>query len=445
MLALTVLPSGLAYAPAPHISTVSAPRSSSPRTNVPLAYTPPVEDDLLFQLRSRLLPSQAEEEEEKVDSSSLRELLENSFLSPFQDSAEGATSTVDNSEEQGDQVLWPWQLALVAITACWGSNFAVTAWSLDMLGNDPADGALFVASRFVVGAAALLPFVASASSGGAVLAGAQVGALCAFGYATQAASLALGTQAGTAAFICSLQSVVVALMAARTAGGVSPQTWLAVALSVAGVGCLELPSVLMAPEVSEAATTAATTGASSLVGDLIAFGQPLGFGLSYAVLEKTMEDHPEDELPIAALQCVVIAAAAVGAASSAAGTVPWALPWEHMLPAADLGADATFGQMFGVPLAIAFQGLISTAFTIWLTAKVFKRLPSTDASIILASEPLWATAVAVALLGTTVDASSAVGGALILSALACSQGLLDGFIPERFLEVPAEDKDGRRQ
>ena len=313
---LSLLPTGLAYVPAtaPHIRTVSA---STLRSPVPMAYTPPVEEDLLQQLRSRLAgwqvpPQPEQEEEDTMDTTSLRELLESTLRSSFQEGEE--KQVTDVTEEQEEQVLWPWQAALVAITACWGSNFAVTAWSLDMLGNDPADGALFVASRFVVGAAALLPFVASASSSGAMVAGAQVGALCAFGYAAQAASLALGTQPGTAAFICSLQSVVVALMAARTAGGVSSQTWLAVALSVAGVGCLELPSVLMAPEVSEAAATAASS--SSLVGDLVAFGQPLGFGLSYAVLEKTMEKHPEDELPIAALQCVVIAAAAVGAASA---------------------------------------------------------------------------------------------------------------------------------
>ena len=57
---------------------------------------------------------------------------------------------------------------------------------MDALGGSPLDGELFIASRFVVAAIATLPFLASASSGAAVLAGAQVGGLCVVGYATQA-------------------------------------------------------------------------------------------------------------------------------------------------------------------------------------------------------------------------------------------------------------------
>ena len=219
---------------------------------------------------------------------------------------------------------------------------------------------------------------------------------------------------GTAAFICSLQSVVVALMAARSGAGVARATWLAVALSVAGVACLELPSAL----------SGGGGGGAFCVGDLIALGQPVGFGLSYVVLEEAMADHPDDELPIAALQCIVIAVAAVAAASVDSGAAPWSLPWEHLLAATMGGAPA-----WGVPAAVAYTGLVSTSLTIWLTARVFAKLPSTDASVILASEPLWATGVAVALLGAPVGASDAVGGALILGGLACNQGLLDRLVP----------------
>lgn len=313
--------------------------------------------------------------------------------------------------------LWQWQLALLGITACWGANFATTKFALDALG-DPSHGALFVASRFVLAAAVLLPFLFESSSAAAVWAGVRVGGLCALGYATQAVALQMGSAPGTAAFICSLQSVVVALIASRTAG-VAPRTWLAIACSVAGVGCLEvLPGVLSGG------------GAEGLsaplfhLGDLVAFGQPLGFGLSYVVLEEAMTNHPNDELPLAALQCAVIGAAAVAATSVGAHQLPWELPWELMLPG---GAPA--GPAWGVPAALLFTSLISTSLTIWLTAKVFKRVPSTDASIILASEPLWATGFAVLLLGQSVGGADAVGGALILTALACNQGLCDPLLP----------------
>jgi len=323
------------------------------------------------------------------------------------------TSLKEAGEALTTEALWPWQLALMGITACWGANFAVTTYALDALGGSPEAGALFIASRFIVAAALMVPFLATASSAGAVIAGVQVGGLCVLGYMAQAMALGMGTSSGTAAFICSLQSVVVALMAAR-ASGVAPRTWGAVALSVAGVGCLELPGVM--------------DGLTPCLGDLVAFGQPLGFGLSYVVLESAMADYPDDELPLAALQCAVIAAAAIGAASVGSHSMPWELPWATLLP------DATSSVVhpsapWGVPAAIAYTGVISTALTIWLTAKVFKKLPSTDASIILASEPLWATGFAAMLLHEPILPSSAVGGILILSALACNEGLCDGMLP----------------
>lgn len=363
------------------------------------------------------------------------ELSSDEALAPPTDSTpapfvgDGVLSAMPLSEPLAEEdvgELWQWQLALLGITACWGCNFATTKFAIDALG-DPADGALFVAARFVLGAAVLLPFVFSVSSRSALLAGARVGGLCALGYAAQAVALGMGSSPGTAAFICSLQSVVVALMAS---GSVAKHTWLAIGLSVCGVAALELPSVF---EATSAAADAAAASPFAL-GDLVAFGQPIGFGLSYVVLEDAMAEHPNDELPLAALQCAVIGAAAVAATSLGAHALPWDLPWEHMLPGA-----APNGPAWGVPLAVLYTALISTSLTIWLTAKVFKRVPSTDASIILASEPLWATACAMLLLGATVGPSDAAGGALILSALAMNQGLFNDALPEAW-RAPEESQ-----
>ena len=61
------------------------------------------------------------------------------------------------------------------------------------------------------------------------------------------------------------------------------------------------------------------------------------------------------------------------------------------------------------PLAasVAWTGVISTSFTIWLCTEAFKHLPSVDASLILTSEPLWAALVAAALLGERFSAGDA--------------------------------------
>jgi len=120
-----------------------------------------------------------------AEAAALRLSLEEALLVP-----------VALAEPTADEALWPWQAAMVAITACWGANFAVTSWSMQALGGASTDGELLVAARFVVGAVALLPFLASATSAAAVGAGVQVGLLCSLGYASQAAALSLGTQPG---------------------------------------------------------------------------------------------------------------------------------------------------------------------------------------------------------------------------------------------------------
>merc|ERR1719420_241045 len=83
---------------------------------------------------------------------------------------------------------------------------------------------------------------------------------------------------------------------------------------------------------------------------------------------------------------------------------PWDLSWGHLLGAPEVVA------------AIAFSGIIATSLTIWLQSIVFSRLPAMEASIILTSEPLWATIAAVLLLGERVGLLEGVGGALIIAA-----------------------------
>ena len=295
--------------------------------------------------------------------------------------------------------LWTWRAVMLGITVCWGSNFAVIRYAMDALGGGADDSALFVAARFGVAALALAPFMRGMSAP-AARAGANVGLWVALGYAAQAAALEMGTTANKAAFICSLQAVFVALLGSLKPGGapVATRTWGAVALAVAGVGCLELPSAL------------ADGGPAIGLGDIVALGQPLGFGISYLLLEAAMEEHPEDGLSLSAVQCAVVGTAAIGAAGLVGGggggeggvggmhfSAPWELPWGHLLPSLVASVDmdsaaasvaAAAPAAWAVPACVAFTGLVSTALTVWLCALTFKRLPAVDASLILTTEPL---------------------------------------------------------
>lgn len=313
----------------------------------------------------------------------------------------------EEERRQEEEGLLGWRLALLLVTASWGANFPTTKLALDSLGGGAEAASLFIAARFMLSATVLAPAALNASSVGAVKAGAAVGGLCAFGYVAQAAALGLGSQPATCAFICSLQAVVVALITAFRGGGLAPKTAVAVGLAISGIGFLELPEVLAG-------------GLDALcLGDLIALGQPLGFGTSYVVIDQAMKDHPEDELPLAALQCLLCAVATLAIAAATAGAAPWEMAPRlgALLPSADMASWA-------VPAAVLYTGLWGTAATIWLQVAIFKRLPAVDASVILSTEPLWAAGFAALMLGDVVGPNTVVGGALIVAALAVNEELL---------------------
>ena len=132
-----------------------------------------------------------------------------------------------------------------------------------------------------------------------------------------------------------------------------------------------------------------------------------------------MKDHPEDELPLAALQCLLCAVATLAIAAATAGAAPWEMAPRlgALLPSADMASWA-------VPAAVLYTGLWGTAATIWLQVAIFKRLPAVDASVILSTEPLWAAGFAALMLGDVVGPNTVVGGALIVAALAVNEELL---------------------
>jgi hypothetical protein len=66
-----------------------------------------------------------------------------------------------------------------------------------------------------------------------------------------------------------------------------------------------------------------------------------------------------------------------------------------------------------------------------IQAIVFSKLPAVDASLLISTEPLWAAAVAVVLLGDQLGSANYLGGALIISALLVNQGVVGKFGEEQ--------------
>jgi drug/metabolite transporter (DMT)-like permease len=168
-------------------------------------------------------------------------------------------------------------------------------------------------------------------------------------------------------------------------------------------------------------------GGSPTMGDLISFAQPIGFGMGYLQLEELMKKEPSAALPVSAIKLAVVASAALAffelsphAVATATTTVA-----DAAAAASSVGGDAMimkspdFSPILASPTAIAailWTGIMTTSLALWVESIAFQRVPATDASMILTTEPLFAAATSAYLVGETFGLSDAVGAFFIVGA-----------------------------
>lgn len=316
---------------------------------------------------------------------------EQSLRASSHQSAAGSMLSGDHASEPptsaGPSARLEGSLLMLVVAVLWGTNFpAVKALIESGLPTEAA-----AALRFGLAAFALSPllFRNGPLPRELVTGGLECGAWLALGYIAQAVALQ-DAQAGVVAFIASLQVVFVPLaLSAFGDKALTPRLALSAALCVAGVGVLELGGgggAASGPGVSEA----------------LALLQPIAFGTSYLRIERLAARYPEHGLQISALQLVSNAAiSAAWCAHAAMGSAD----------ALDLSALAEPPVLGG----LLWTGLVSTALTVLLQTRALSKLPATDSSVIVATEPLWAAGFAALLLGESLDSSKAVGGALIVA------------------------------
>ena len=250
------------------------------------------------------------------------------------------------------------------------------------------------------------------------------------GYVAQAMALTT-IPAGKCAFICSLTVVFVPFVSALFHGRpIKFMNLIAAAVALTGVGVLEglvdVNSLLgiqpadlgMAPSMTTAVSTSFVETAlvapgpvDTLAqylgvgrGDLLALGQPIGFGYSFLRIEYYQEkfkDVPSRILTIAAAQCV-----AVGLL-----TFFWVLVDYHgTLP------DLSYMIEPHHLAAIGWTGIVTTVFAIFLEGIALQTATATDASITFSTEPVWASLFGFFLLREQLNMNSYIGGAIILTA-----------------------------
>jgi len=345
------------------------------------------------------------------------------------------SSSVRAIGEKGerDMGFWLWRAAILGMTILWGSNFAVIR-AVESTGGVEVPSSVFASIRFVMATLSLLPFM-SGGSPSAIGNGFGVGLLVALGYIGQAIGLET-TTAEKAAFICALQVVFVIFFTALKKRSIDLQGSAAAALGIAGVALLEL------------------TGQSGVsVGDLWCLAMPASFGLSYVLVGDMAKGFSgNDEVAFTGSQC----------AGFAAGSLVWLLA--EQAHAGHLGsliasvATHNFGHLqtllgmdgvdTGFWIAAAYTGVITTAASIVLQTYAFKKVPPTDASIIIVSEPLWAALFAAVLLGESLGVKDFYGGSLI--AAACLVNALDsrtfeGMLAKVNLSSSGEVKPGENE
>lgn len=299
------------------------------------------------------------------------------------------------------------RLMLAGASVLYGTNFPLGA-----IMNASLPPSATTSARMLMAAIALSPFLPKLNpefSKTALLGG----CLTAMGYITQSQAL-MTTSPATVAFLGAAVVVVCPVLEAvvnKKPMGLkdAPQTWLAAILCLTGVGVLEL--------FQNDGDPLAQMG----WGDVLSIMQAVGFGSSFILTERMMSKQPDQALPITAVQ--VSTTAAISAVWAIAdgwigqpGTESYGLPGLLLDP-----------EYRNVAFAVLWTGVITTALNRVAETTGLGRMSTPEASVILATEPLWAALFAGLWFHESFGMNDYVGGALIV--LACLSNTLD---PSKF-------------
>ena len=298
--------------------------------------------------------------------------------------------------------------ALLAFASVlYGTNFP-----LGTMMNDALPPSAATSARMVLASLALSPFLPKLDRSLSATA-ALCGCFTALGYISQSLSL-VDTSPATVAFLGAATVVVCptleVLVNKRPMGfRDAPQVWLAAALCLTGVGVLELYD----PSGGNAVAGAAEAGSAlSRVGwgDVLAILQAVGFGTSFFITERMMRGRPDQALPITAAQVSVTALLCMIWCVSdgwigTVGSENYGLPGMFTDPSLRTAAGA-----------VAWTGLITTAMNRFVETTSLGKVSSAEASVILATEPLWAALFAALWLHDDFGTNDYLGGFLIVAA-----------------------------
>jgi len=308
------------------------------------------------------------------------------------------------------------RLLLAFASVLYGTNFP-----LGTIMNDTLPPSAATCDRMVLASLALSPFLFRLSPK-LRLQSLLCGCFTALGYITQSLAL-VDVSPATVAFLGAVTVLVCpALEAFVEQKPMSitdrPQTWLAAFLCLSGVGILEFydPNI----------------GGFSLDenvgwGDVLAIIQAIGFGTSFFLTERMMRDEPDQALPITAVQVSVTAFLSMlwcfndgWIWNNSGNNLSYGLPGLFLDPSLQSAAGA-----------VAWTGFITTAMNRFIETTSLGKVESAEASVVLATEPLWAALFAALWLQYNFSLNDYIGGAIIV--VAC---LVNTLKPSDLLPTP---------
>jgi drug/metabolite transporter (DMT)-like permease len=272
---------------------------------------------------------------------------------------------------------WPF-VALLTMTAVWGSTFFLIK---DIVTRIPVPDLLTV--RFAIATIALATMTAGRlkMSGRTLARGLMLGLL--YGTAQLLQTVGLDhTAASVSGFLTGLYVVATPLLAAwilRTT--ISSNAWLASVLATVGLAVLSLHGFAIG--YGELLTCVA---ALIYAGHIIALGQ-----LS----------QPGEALSLSVIQLLMITAVCAVGAVASGGSGPLI-----SLPATGLDW-----------LIVVYLAVVASAVTMVLQTWAQARVEPSRAAVVMAMEPVWAAAFAIALGGETMTVRMIIGGLAIVAAM----------------------------
>lgn len=273
---------------------------------------------------------------------------------------------------------------LLIVTLIWGTTFVATK---DLVGGPTPALSPSAATfwRFVIATACFAPFALRRRFTPALwIVGAELSFWLWAGYATQAIGLKY-TTVSKSAFVTSLNVVVVPVLTVMAGRRVGWIVWSMVVLAMAGAGVL------------------CYDGSDPNIGDLWTLGCAITYAMYIFRLERFAGRFNSTELTFVQLL----------------GVTAFSLPW--MAGEATIGGAGWGNWSVPTVLKLLYLGTIATLVTTWLQTIGQRSVPGTHASLLYMTEPVFASAIAIAFFGEQLGLRGWVGGALIVAAAAGSQ------------------------